>query len=125
MGTRTTHVLLGLLVGLLIVVIFSFVPRIAFKNTALLNLPHKDYWTRPENLPKAQRMLRNDLSWLGALTLMFIGYAMWTVGATAAESPPPPWAFIAARSTFLAIIIGYSIWMVVGPRWRPPVSRRR
>ena len=124
-GSRTGHILLGLFVGLLIIAIFSLIPRIAFKNAALLNLPHKNYWTRPENSPTTQRMLRNDLSWLGALTLMFIGYAMWTVGATATGEPPPSWVFIAATAVFLTIIIGYAIWMAVGPRWRPPVSQQR
>lgn len=123
-GTRTGHVLLAVFVGLFVVAVFSLIPRIAFKNTALLNLPHKDYWTRPENWPTAQQQLRDDLSWLGALTLTFVGYAMWTVGTTATGEPPPSWAFIAATSVFLAIIIGYAIWMTVGPRWRPPVSQR-
>ena len=119
-GTRTGHVLLGLFVGVLLVALFSLIPRIAFKNTALLNLPHKDYWTKPENLPTAQRMLRNDLNWLGALTLAFVGYAMWTVGVAAGTKPLPSWMFVAATSGFLAVVIGYAIWMIVGPRWRLP-----
>ncbi|MFT4165849.1 MAG: hypothetical protein QM650_11465 [Microlunatus sp.] len=123
-GSRTGHILLGLFVGILIIASFSLTPRIAFKNTALLNLPHKDYWTRPENWPTAQQRLRNYLSWLGALTLTFVGYAMWTVGVTATAEPPPAWAFIAATGVFLATILGYAIWMMVGPRWQPPVSRR-
>ena len=124
-GTRTGHVVLGLLVGLLIFLVFVLLPRIDFKDKRLLNLPHKDYWIRPENWPTAQRMLRNDLGWLGAITLTFVGYAMWTVGAAATADPPPAWAFMAATGVFLVLVIGYAIWMSVGPRWRPPVEGPR
>lgn len=123
-GTRTGHLVLGVLVGVLMVAIFTLVPRIAAKNTALVNLPHKAYWTRPENWPAAQRMLREDMSRLGALTLAFVGYALWTMGAIAVGDPPAPWLFIVITVLFLAAIIGYSIWMSVGPRWRPPPTGR-
>ncbi|BAK35816.1 hypothetical protein MLP_28020 [Microlunatus phosphovorus NM-1] len=122
-GTRTRHVVLGLLVGLLVVVAFTLVPRIGLRRAALLNIPHKDYWTRAENLPAAQQLLRNDLGWLGAFTLVFVGYAMWTVGAVATAEPPHPWTFLVATGVFLALMIGYAIWMRVGPRWWPPVHR--
>ncbi len=124
-GTRTEHLVLGVLVGVLIVAIFALVPRITVKNTALLNLPHKAYWTRPEHWPTAQRMLREDMSRMGALTLAFVGYALWTVGAVSVGDPPAPVLFILVTVLFLAAIIGYSIWMSLGSRWRPPRTERR
>lgn len=124
-GTRTSHVLLGLLTGLLVVVSFALVPRISLRRATLLNIPHKDYWTRAENWPTAQRMLRNDLGWLGAFTLGFVGYAVWAVGAVATADPPPSWIFLAATGVFLALTIGYAIRMRLGPRWRPPVEGPR
>jgi len=123
-GTRTEHLVMGLMAGVLIVAIFALVPRIAVKNTAFVNLPHKVYWTRPENWPTAQRMLREDMGRLGALTLAFVGYALWEVGAIAVGDPPLPWSFVVVTVLLLVAVIGYSIWMSVGPRWRPPPTRR-
>ena len=38
--------------------VFTLVPRLGLRTLSLLNIPHKDYWTRAENLPAAQQLLR-------------------------------------------------------------------
>lgn len=125
-GSRGEH--LGFGVGGLVILlaVFALLPRgVGRINKSLLNLPHKDYWTRPENWPTAQRMLAEDMGWLGAAMLAFIGYALWYSGAVAMGQQPSPWLFLVVVVLALAGVIAYAIWMSVGSRWRPPVEVRR
>ena len=125
-GTRGEHLTIGVGSLALMLGLFALLPRVMGRmNTSMLNLPHKAYWSRPENWPVAQRMLAEDMGWLGAGMLAFFTYAMWFNGAIARGENPNPWLFLVVVGLTLAAAIGYGIWASVGSRWRPPADVRR
>ena len=122
-ASRTEHVLLAAGVGVLMVAVF-LLPTMLTKRmpTSMVNLPHKEYWTRPENWPAAQRRLRDDLGWMGAATLAFMAFIMAQVaGATGGEAQPV-WVFWVVTAVYLVGVLAYSAWMSLGSRWRPPAD---
>lgn len=120
-GSRTEHLVLGGVMGIGMVAIFVLPGLLADKlPTDMLNLPHKDYWTRPENWPTARRMLNEDLAWFGAATLVFVGVLMWQMGAVASGTAGPWWVFWVVTAAYLVGVLAHSWSMVKGSRWRPP-----
>lgn len=119
-SSRSDHVLMAALVGVVMLLAF-LLPGVLMQRLpkSLLNLPHKEYWTRPENWPTARRMLSEDLGWMGAALMVYMAYAMWQVGAVASGSEGPWWAFWVATGAAMAVVVGYAIWMSAGSRWRP------
>ncbi|MDO5534137.1 MAG: hypothetical protein Q4F65_05750 [Propionibacteriaceae bacterium] len=122
-GSRTEHLIVGTVLGAVMVAAFAlpavFIHRI---DAAFLNVPHKEYWLRPEHRPAAQRMLADDMGWMGAATLVFIGFMMWQLGEVARGRPFPSWVLWAATGVFVAGVVAYSAWMSKGSRWRPPAD---
>ena len=122
-GTRADHVLLGALMGLGVALLFLVPVWLVDKlPTSMVNLPHKEYWTRAENWPVARRMLAEDLAWLGAATLAFMAVVWWQVGPVASGTEGSWWPFWVVTGIYLVGLLGYAIWMHVGPRWRPPTA---
>ena len=121
--SRTAHVLMATGVGVLVVAVF-LLPAALIKRlpTSMLNLPHKEYWTRPENWPAAQQRLGDDLGWMGAATLAFMAFIMAQVaGATGGEAQPV-WVFWVVTAVYLVGVLAYSAWMSLGSGWRPPAD---
>lgn len=121
--SREQHVTFSILLGLGMLAAFLLPGLLTDKLPKdFVNLPHKEFWTRAENWPRAKAMLANDLGWLGAATFVFMTYVMAEVPASRPENLPAAWIFWAVTGLYLAVVVGYSIWMMVGSRWRPPVS---
>lgn len=122
-GDRAGHVAIASALGLSLFLLMWFLPRLIGRMPQyLVNMPHKEYWLRPENLPRAQRMLADDLSWIGAATLAFVGYAMYEVGKIAGGVEPFLGAFWVVFALYMVGVIGWSLRMQFGSRWRPPRS---
>lgn len=115
----TGHVVMGTLIGVLLLACFALPARIGRRHAAMMNIPHRDYWTTEERWPTAQRMLATDLGWMGAATFAFVGYAIWSVGAVATGDDPPWSVFAVVTGIYLAGVIGYGIWMRLGPPLAP------
>lgn len=120
-GDRTTHVAVASLVGLGLFLLMWLLPRLlrAVPKEAL-NMPHKEYWLAPENLPRAQRMLADDMGWLGAATFALIGVAMWDMGRIAQGYDAFGVVFWVVLGVYLVGTLAWSVWSSTGPRWRPP-----
>lgn len=119
-GTRAGHVVTAALVGLGTFLTMWLLPKLVEAVPAsLINLPHKEYWLKQENFPRAQRQLAEDIAWIGAATMALVGYGMWEVGYIAQGGTPPTMAWAVVIGLYLAVVLGWVSWMLVGPRWKP------
>ena len=120
-GTRGEHVAMAVVTGAGMVLLCGALPTALGRlPRRLVNLPHKDYWLRPENWPRGRRMIADELGWVGAATLALVGFVLWEVGNVALGTPPPPWRLPAVLVTFVVGALVYSVTMSRRLRWRPP-----
>lgn len=120
-GDRAGHVAIASVLGLSLFLLMWFLPRLIDRMPKdLVNMPHKEYWLRPENLPRARRMLADDLAVIGAATLGLVGYAMLEMGHLAHGGEGFTNAFWVVLGLYTAVVLGWAIWIQSGPRWRPP-----
>jgi uncharacterized membrane protein len=76
---------LGIVVPLGILGLITVVTR---SGVSALNIPARDYWTRPEHTPEAVRRVRGYIWWLACI---LVGTALaihWSVLAANARQPP-------------------------------------
>ncbi len=126
-ASRTEALVMLVVLGLIMVGIFGslivLLPR--SRSLAWVNIPNKWYWERPENLPRAMRMITGDLAVLGCLSMAFICVVPVSIvqASRTADAALPSWT-LPAIVAYLVLIIGYVIWMVAA-RWHPPDARPR
>jgi len=91
---------------------------------AALNIPHKDYWMRPENRPELRRRLMADMLFFGGAIGVLLSWVDIEVVRANALTPPSmdssSWVAIGA---FVVVMVGYSIWMAAA-RYSVPLSAR-
>lgn len=121
-GTRTEHLVMGVLVIILMLLCFDVLMRLmrSPRRTALLNLPNKEYWTRPEHWPAAHRRLSNQMGWMGAAMNVFIGYALFMSGQIALGDDPGMGIFWGLFAVLMVGMVGYGVWSSTSRSWRPP-----
>lgn len=85
-----------------------------------VNVPHRDHWSRPDRQVELRRRLAEDLSVVGALTMLLLAGTGVAVAA-AAEAPEPRlpgWWWLALVGYLLAL--GGFLAHVLTVRYRPP-----
>ncbi len=121
-GNRAEAIIMLVVLGVVMVGLFGslivFVPR--SRSLTWINVPGKWYWQRPENLPRAMQMVAVDMAVIGCLSMAFccVVPVMIVQASQTPDAALPSWS-TAAFIAFIALIIGYSVWMVAG-RWRVP-----
>lgn len=114
-------------VGVAMVVIFGGAEFIFRRMPArMINLPnHKRhaYWTAPENRAEFNRRFAGDMQAIGAAAVLLLAYVL-AVCATAG-GPVNVWVLAAPTVAFLVFVLGYIVYMSVGPRYRIPPEDRR
>lgn len=118
-GTLGGHLAFAVVMGISVVGVFWAVPWLTGRLPAeLVNLPDAEYWLRPENLATTRRRLADETGWLGAATLVLVGYAVWMLGRVALGRPSHPavlWVLVAA------LLVGAVAHAVRSRRtWRAP-----
>lgn len=93
---------------------------------SLVNIPHKEYWTRSSMQALARRMVAEDLYLVGAATLALLA-ATGLVIVEAATSPTAtatfyPWGAVAVGA-YCLLLVGWMIW-AYARRYRPPEEDR-
>lgn len=121
-GSRTealvTLTLLGLVTGGLMEGLTHLL-RSGRMPVELLNLPYKPYWSRPENLPRARRMMAEDMDLIAAMTMgLLAAVAVLVVGSATGGRWPLEWFWI----VMAAYLVGVTLWVVrmYRSRYRPP-----
>ena len=118
-GTKTEHLAGMAVLGLLVVGCFDVLPRrLASMPTGLIAVPNPSFWTRPEHRAALQRMVATDLHIIGsaALTLLIL----LQVTAARAGGSNPGAVFPLALGGFTTFLLGWTVWVHAGPRYRPP-----
>lgn len=99
--------------------LFAFGHRLLARAPAwALNVPHPQYWASPEGRPQLARLLRQDLGWIGVMTLALM--TPLTLVVAMSEGPVRMWPIWVGLSFYLVAMLGYCLWMATGGRYRPP-----
>ncbi|EWT06104.1 hypothetical protein N864_24165 [Intrasporangium chromatireducens Q5-1] len=119
---RTETIVMFALLGIVMVGIFAVLLALVSRNSSLtwVNLPNKQFWQRPENLPSARRRLAVDVTVLGCLAVAF-SCAVPVSVVLASHTPGgalPSWT-APVLVAWVCLTLGYSIWMST-VRWRVP-----
>ncbi|MDB6139968.1 MAG: hypothetical protein JWO94_3040 [Verrucomicrobiaceae bacterium] len=111
LGTQVFLVLLGCCM--------RFIPA------RFVNMPHKEYWARPENFFTACRLLMHDFLWLGNLLAMWMILLNYSMAQANRVMPPQldTSAFLFAMATFAVMLI---LWFItLWRRFRMPAAESR
>lgn len=86
---------------------------------AWINVPHKEFWTRPENRPVLHRRLATDLWLVATATLLLLTVLVVQVGLVA-DDPDPRLGplFWVTFGVYLLLMVGYAVHSAVR-RYRP------
>lgn len=111
-STRPSYAVLLVAIGVLLPLSITILIRGLTRNgPARLNIPARDYWTRPEHGPEAVRRVRAYMWWLGcimAATALLIHLLV-----VAAHTHQPPRLSTAAVLVVLgAVVLGIAGWAV-------------
>ncbi len=121
-GAITVLVALGVFVAALFAAILVVFAR--SKTLAGLNVPHKDYWIRPENLPASRRRAITDMGLLAGAMMLYLCTVVVSI-VQASHDPAarlPGWELL-ALGVWLTVTVAWTVWMVA-VRWRVPPERR-
>ncbi|MBY6364729.1 hypothetical protein [Rhodococcoides corynebacterioides] len=86
----------------------------------LINLPSAEahaFWTAPENRRELHRLLAEDLEWIGAATLVLFSWLMAV--CVTAENSVAVWVFVVPVVAYVIAVLGYSVYVMRGGRYRP------
>ena len=126
-GSRTETLVVLVVLGVIMVGVFGlmliFIPRSG--SLTWVNLPNKWYWEQPERLPETLHRIKVDLGVLGCLAVAFSCAVPLTIvdAALSADAALPNWS-VTAFFGWLALFVGYTVWMVTGRYRIPPEARR-
>jgi hypothetical protein len=125
-GRRAETVVMLVVLGVIMVGVFALIlvliPR--SRSLAWVNLPSKWYWEQPERLPETLHRIKVDLGVLGCLAVAFsCAVPITIVDATLSpDAALPAWS-VWWFAVWLALFLGYTVWMVV-VRYRVPPDGR-
>lgn len=90
--------------------------RISFQH---MNVPHKPYWSRPENQQRAREMMAEDMDLVAAMTMGFLAVvALIVVDAALGDGVLAAWFWVALVG-YLLLVTAWVVRMYRG-RYRPP-----
>lgn len=121
-GAIAFLVILGLSIATLFAIILVVFAR--SKTLAGLNVPDKEYWIRPENLPAARRRALTDMGLFSGVMMLYLCTIVVSIVQSSRDplgrsTGWEPFAFAA----WLAATIAWTVWMV-RVRWRVPPEQR-
>ncbi|MBI4900980.1 MAG: DUF1648 domain-containing protein [Actinobacteria bacterium] len=120
--SREGYLALDIGVSALVLLGFPMLSFLANGSGAGVNIPHKDYWFRPENRPTLRRLLTGDLLFFASATGVLLTWL--TVSVVRANEQADPslgqWSMFVVAA-FVLVIVVRSVWMVSG-RYRVPAT---
>jgi uncharacterized membrane protein len=124
-GTRSGYITFDIIISAALVLGLPMLVTLVLRGSgAGLNIPHKDYWMRPENKPLLRRRLMADMLFLGGTTGLLLSWVdVEVVRANALATPVMDATSWVAIVAFVIVTIGYSIWMAT-VRYAVPMGQR-
>lgn len=114
-GTRTELVgVLAGVTGLLALFMGWLAARIDRLSWEMVNIPHKEYWGREENRPRALARGREDLHLVGAWTMWLMALVALMVHRSVTQALETG----ASGNVEIGLVIASSALLVVGVLWR-------
>jgi uncharacterized membrane protein len=122
---RPVYALFILVIGILVPLgITTLVTVLTRRGVSALNIPARDYWTRPEHSPEAVRRVRAYIWWLACVLVGMALAIHWSVLAANARQP----AGLRSGEFFImlsGVVLAVGIWTAGWYRLlRPQVHRR-
>lgn len=96
-----------------------------FIPARFINMPHKEYWQKPENFPTACHFLSRYALWLGSMMVVWMILLNYQIAEANRAMPPKldTAGFAMAMATFLVMMI---MWFVgLWRQFRVPVSEKK
>lgn len=117
----------ALLLPLATIIPMLWISRLVLVWPDGINAPHKEWWLeRPRRIIRFERLLREDLMVIVALTLglfvavsLIIGYAAHQPGGVV-----PAWWFPVLLVGYVGVLTAVTVRIYTGPRYRPDDSDR-
>ncbi len=122
-SSRSSYLIFSILLGAFILLGLPVLGRLlTLDSGAGMNIPNKEYWLRPENRPELRRRLTGDMVFLGAVTGLLLSWIdLLVVQANQSAAPSLGASSWVAIGAYLAIVLGWSIWMLT-KRYAVPAS---
>jgi uncharacterized membrane protein len=109
-SSRPTYALLLLGIGLVIPLsTMGLIRAVTRQGPAGLNIPARDYWTRPENAPEAVRRVRAYIWWLGSI-MAGTALMIHLLVLAAHQHQPPRLSTSAILLVIGAVVLGIAGW---------------
>jgi uncharacterized membrane protein len=105
-GYASLLLAIGVLIPLSTMVLIRAVTR---QGPAGLNIPARDYWTRPENAPEAVRRVRAYIWWLGSI-MAGTALVIHLLVLAAHQQEPPRLSTSAILLVLGAVVLGIAAW---------------
>jgi hypothetical protein len=109
-SSRPTYALLLLVIGVLIPLsTMALIRALTREGPAGLNIPAREYWTRPENGPEAVRRVRAYVWWLGCI-MAGTALVIHLLVLAAHQHQPPRLSTSAILLVIGAVVLGIAGW---------------
>jgi uncharacterized membrane protein len=124
-GSRSGYLAVDILISAALILGFPMLVGLLSRGSgAGVNIPHKEYWFRPENRPGFRRRMTTDMLFIGGATGLLLSWIdVEIVRANALATPVMGASSWVAVSVFMVAVVGYSIWMATG-RYAIPRGQR-
>jgi hypothetical protein len=112
-GTRAGYVAFDVVISAALVLGLPMLVRVILAGSGVgLNIPHKEYWLRPENRPRLRGRLTGDMLFIGGATGLLLSWVdIEVVRANTQAMPAMGGSEWIAISLFVVAILGYTVWM--------------
>ncbi|HMC02866.1 MAG TPA: DUF1648 domain-containing protein [Cellulomonadaceae bacterium] len=112
-GTRASYIAFDVVISAALVLGLPMLVRVILAGSGVgLNIPHKEYWLRPENRPLLRRRLTGDMLFIGGATGLLLSWVdIEVVRANALATPAMGGSEWIPISLFVVAILGYTVWM--------------
>jgi uncharacterized membrane protein len=124
-GTRGGYLTVDIITSAALVLGLPMLVGVFLRGSgAGLNIPHKDFWLRPENRPTLRRRLTVDMLFFGgAIGLLLSWVDVEVVRANALATPSMGASSWVAIVVFVVVMLAYSTWMAT-VRYAIPLGQR-
>ena len=124
-GSRNGYLAVDIIISAALILGFPMLVGVLGRGSgAGVNIPHKDYWFRPENRPQFRQRMTADMLFIGGATGLLLSWIdVEIVRANALAAPMMGASSWVAVTVFVVVIVGYSIWMATSRYAIPPGQR--